>query len=102
MCVGGGGYVLAQIVWSTFLLRGIFLNFLQGGIIGVLCVIFLQLIGFSLGKKALRVLTSGASIVIRWKVIIGCPHYILKLVCAAVLIVVLHQFKSNLVWIIDL
>ena len=38
-----------------------------GGITGVLCVIFLQFIGFSLGKKTFIVLTSGALILIRGK-----------------------------------
>ena len=43
---GGGGSGLAQIIWSTFLLRGIFLFFT-----GVLFVICLQFIVFTLKKN---------------------------------------------------
>ena len=47
-----------------------------GGITKVLCVIFLQFIGFSLKKKAFMVFTSETAIFIREKVLLRCPHFI--------------------------
>ena len=58
--VGEGGSGLAQIVWSTFLLKEgiVFFFFLQGyyrGITGVFCVIYLQFIEFSLNKHSIDI-----------------------------------------------
>ena len=58
VCVGGGGVLCLLKLFGAlfFLFRGFFFKFLQGGIIRVLCVIFLQLIGFSLGEKSIKII----------------------------------------------
>ena len=67
--VGGGGFQACPncfehvlIEWGSFSI--IFIMDTKGGIAGILCMIFLQFIGFSLGEKAFIVLTSGASLLI--------------------------------------
>ena len=47
----------------------------KGGISGVLSVIFLEFIGFSLGGKGFIVLISGASLLIGGKLLLRCPHF---------------------------